>query len=285
MSSRPKRGAAVRSAGKAGENAKPESPSGTSAWTLGIVAFVCLLVGGGAGFLVARPQATRTQATPAPEARRATPSQAPALRPTVPPPEAEPQPTARIDDKVDLLAAPSAPQAGFQHRVQLTPPFDAINSIMFDSADLRIKLARVAAVGREQVCKDDDGKRLACGLMARAALQNFLRGKSVECDPLFVPRDRQRGVIEANCWVNGEDLALRQISAGFAFPWRLATEKDHEALAAARANRLGVWAGPQDMPTSDASDSDAAAIPFGSTRLPWADFAPAPANAPGGDMR
>jgi len=252
---------------------------------LGIVAFVCLLAGGAVGFLIARPQPARTKLPAAPQARTDIPGPQPALRPSVPDAAIERQPAARTEEKLDLLAAASVAQAGFQHRVQLTPPFDAINSIMFDSADLRIKLARVAAVGREQVCKDEEGKRLACGLMARAALQNFLRGKSVECDPLFVPRDRRRGVVEANCWVNGEDLALRQISAGFAFPWRLATEKDQEALAAARAGRLGVWAGPQDLPTSDVSDSDAAAIPFGSTRLPWADIAAPPADAPGADKR
>lgn len=241
-----------------------------SPWFLGVVAFLCLLAGGAGGFLVARNQAARTQ-VPA----KGQPGDAPALRKSVEPPSAPGRPLPQLEEQVDLLAAPSSPQAGFQRRMRMNPPFDAINSIMFDSADMRIRLARVAAVGREDVCRDDSGKRLACGLMARAVLQNFLRGKQVVCDPLFVPQQNpRRGVVEANCWVNGEDLALRQISAGYAFPWRLATDADHAALAAARAARVGVWAGPHELPAQDVSDRDAAAIPFGSTRLPSPDVSP-----------
>ena len=86
------------------------------------------------------------------------------------------------------------------------------------------------------VCKDDEGHLWACGLQARAALNNLIRTKTITCMPEAVA-DAQ---VNARCQVEGRDLASLLIERGFA---RLTEGGSSEAQDRARRARLGLWNG------------------------------------------
>ena len=45
---------------------------------------------------------------------------------------------------------------------------DAIDAVVFDSFDVRYRLAGILPVARDEVCVDAENRRFACGLQARA---------------------------------------------------------------------------------------------------------------------
>lgn len=155
------------------------------------------------------------------------------------------------------------------------PPFQTIDAVLFDTTDARIRLHGVLPVGREEVCLDGENNRFACGLQARASLQNFIRDKTVVCRPVFGNGERRDEVTEADCAAGGRSLALHQVAAGFAFPTGSETGPLQDAMAQARAKRLGVWSGDYPIPTTDHSEADARSIRFGAARA-----TPAPAETP-----
>lgn len=180
-------------------------------------------------------------------------------------------------DALDLLAPVPTQPSGFAPATVTKPPYDAIDSILFDTLDTRIKLLGVLPVARDELCIDAANRRFACGLQARASLQNFVRGKTVICRTPFGRRERRDGIVEADCRVNGVSLAEHQVAAGFAFPLPqpgadLMAEDEakgplFQAMEEARAKKLGVWAGDYKPPLVDRSEADAKAIKFGATRL------------------
>lgn len=183
-------------------------------------------------------------------------------------------------DPADPLGDVTTAVDGFTGRLELAPPYDALNSAVFDSSDQRVRLARILSVGRNEICADATGRRFACGLQSRAALQNLVAKRAVVCDRLFVARDERRGAIDADCSIDGIDLAEHLIRLGFAFPSPLAGDHHRRALAEARARSAGVWAGPYEIPDRDRAEDDIRAIPFGSLRLPATDPATIVAKPP-----
>jgi len=156
---------------------------------------------------------------------------------------------------------------GFAPAMVTAPPYDAVDAVLFDTLDTRIRLAGVWPVARDEVCLDEARRRFACGLQARASLQNFMRGKTVVCRPMFGTGQRRDGIVEAHCTADGESLALYQVAAGFAFPARSEDGALATALAEARARKAGVWLGDYQIPAVDRSEADARAVRFGATRL------------------
>lgn len=169
-------------------------------------------------------------------------------------------------DPFEALVPGGEPTTAFEPTLRPAPPYDAVDSTLFDAFDVRIRLAHARPVGRDEACLDPQGNRFACGLRGRASLQNFLFGKPVSCLRLYLGREAGDGIVDARCSVEGVDLALRQIRAGWAFPSDLADADQRAALEAARRDRAGVWAGPYDPPRVDHSVEDARAVPFGSLR-------------------
>jgi endonuclease YncB( thermonuclease family) len=187
--------------------------------------------------------------------------------------------------ELDPLAEPRGPTTLFEPVLRLTPPFDAVDATLIDSLDTRVRLAQARPVGRNEICVNDAGLRSACGLKGRASLQNHLYGKAVTCVRLFLGPDPRGGkeergrIVDARCSIAGEDLALHQIRAGFAFPSEFADADHLAALAEARRVRAGVWAGPYEIRADDQSEVDAREVPFGSLRLAGPE-APGVAGAP-----
>lgn len=236
---------------------------------IGVAVGVALFAGAVVGFVLGRQRAPGGEVTAAGEVRgRSEPRASGGALPSVTQQTAARRLAAWVDFPGEPLAEPNGPVTIFEPILRLSPPFDAVDATVFDALDTRIRLAQAWPVGRDEVCLDEAGTRFACGLKARASLQNFLFGKAVVCTRLFLSREERRGVVDARCSVDGVDLTTHQIRAGYAFPTDLADAMHHTALDEARRQRAGVWAGPHSLPTIDRSEADIRDIPFGSLRHP-----------------
>jgi endonuclease YncB( thermonuclease family) len=247
----------------------PGETRSSAGMAIGIAVGVALLAGATVGFLLGRQRAPVGDAPAAGETRGRGDPRAGGGLPSVTQQTAARRLSAWIDFPGEPLAEPNGPVTIFEPILRLTPPFDAVDATVFDALDTRIRLAQAWPVGRDEVCLDEAGTRFACGLKARASLQNFMFGKAVVCTRLFLSREERRGVVDARCSVDGVDLTTHQIRAGYAFPTDELAEAGHQAaLEEARRQRAGVWAGPYSLPTVDRSEADIRDIPFGSLRHP-----------------
>jgi endonuclease YncB( thermonuclease family) len=235
---------------------------------IGIAIGVALLAGATVWFVLGRQRAPTGEGPTAGDVRGRPDPRTGAALPSVTQQTAARRLAAWVDFPGEPLAEPDGPVTIFEPILRLSPPFDAIDATVFDSLDTRIRLAQAWPVGREEVCLDEAGTRFACGLKARASLQNFMFGKAIVCTRLFLSREERRGVVDARCSVDGVDLTTHQIRAGYAFPTDLADASHHAAMAEARRQRAGVWAGPYSLPTIDRSEADIRDMPFGSLRHP-----------------
>ncbi len=101
------------------------------------------------------------------------------------------------------------------------------------------RLAGLVGPSREAVCQDEERHLWACGLQARAALNNLIRRSEVRCVPLSAATE---GVLEARCSVDGQDLGTELVKAGFARGKSRGLEFT-AAEANAERNKLGLWNG------------------------------------------
>jgi endonuclease YncB( thermonuclease family) len=240
--------------------------------TAGLVVLVVLIAGGDPVGRSASPT-ERLIAEPIPVARPTAtggpePSDPTATRPGSTEAQVARRRLSSLGGVLDADREPDPRTAAFVDRLRLTPPYGAVDSVVFDTLHQRLRLYGVWPVARDAVCRGDDGRRLACGLMARAALQNHIAGKEVVCDRMFGLAEPTSEPIEVRCRLDGEDLALRMIRAGWAFPSPRAGRLEQEALDEAMRARRGWWNGPQSAPVIDDSIADAAATPFGSLTQP-----------------
>lgn len=237
---------------------------------------VGILGGGLTGYLLADGRRTRVPAEAATrsEVATATPRQS-----------VESQIAARrlavfTEAELSPTAPPQVVSSEFMPIITLTSPYEVVDAALFDAGERRIRLARILPVGRQEVCFDTDGRRFACGLMGRAALQNLLARRSVTCAPLFVPRPVRLDHVEADCSIDGSDVAEHMVRAGFAFPAPLAGGRLTAALDEARRSRAGVWSGPYLVPETDHTieDSRATGTLFQRTSPPEGHTLDAPAE-------
>lgn len=127
-----------------------------------------------------------------------------------------------------------------------TPPTVVGRASVIDGDTLeihgrRIRLWGVDAPEGRQVCDDAHGSRYACGRLAANRLDERLQDKTVACFEEDVDR---YGRMVARCEIHGVDLGAWLVRQG------LAVRYAHYAggayvveEAAARQERLGVWAG------------------------------------------
>ena len=138
----------------------------------------------------------------------------------------------------ERLAEPSEVAAPYTIRA----PFEIEDAVTFGPTDaVKTRLANVTAPPRAAVCFDRDRSLWACGLQARAALNNLVRGKELTCAP-SAPGATPAAYVEAQCTAGRTDIGLELVRLGFARP-----SSDDPALleaeAAARSEQVGLWAG------------------------------------------
>ncbi|UVK37021.1 thermonuclease family protein [Mesorhizobium sp. AR10] len=104
----------------------------------------------------------------------------------------------------------------------------------------RIRMRGIDAPEYAQTCRKD-GADYPCGKLARQSLVRLIAGKPVSCAGW--QRDRF-GRLLGDCKANGEELNRAQVEAG----WAVAYGDFEAEEAAARAGKLGIWAGTFDEP-------------------------------------
>lgn len=107
--------------------------------------------------------------------------------------------------------------------------------------ETRIRLVGLDAVELDQTCVDGSGAQWPCGREARSFLEALSKGAETTC--AADGRDRYRRVL-ARCATRHADLGEQVVRAG----WAVAELEYAVALAEARLNGRGIWAGRFDEP-------------------------------------
>jgi endonuclease YncB( thermonuclease family) len=121
----------------------------------------------------------------------------------------------------------------------VSPPFDIVSADTFKSDTRQIKLAGVEGPPRNAVCIDVDGGLWACGLYARAALNNALKDRKVACAPEAVEPGQEPEMV---CTINGANLAGILVSLGWLRPRDGEQAFSHE-MDEAKSQKRGMWNG------------------------------------------
>lgn len=114
-----------------------------------------------------------------------------------------------------------------------------------------IRILGIDAPELSQSCRDVNGNLYACGERSRERLEEFLRGKRIQC--VTAGRDIYNRWL-GFCTADGTDIAAFMIGSGLA----IASGKGYEDLEHnARALKFGIWSGrfitPAEWRHSDAT--------------------------------
>jgi endonuclease YncB( thermonuclease family) len=141
---------------------------------------------------------------------------------------------------------------GMEHAVAPRPPKTKryFRVKVHDAGTLEVRLARskTALISLEGIetqaadgtCATKGSTKWPCGAKARRALISLIRGRAVVCT---LPPAGESDAFTARCEVGGEDLSTWLVRQGWATPKGDAAPALGEALAAAKSDRLGLWAG------------------------------------------
>jgi len=114
------------------------------------------------------------------------------------------------------------------------------------SGQLRIRLHGIDAPERQQHCTTPEGARWACGNAARDALKTLVASvAALDCQITDVDR---YGRLIMQCFAGEVDVGARLVRAGMALAYRRYADDYIADEEAARAARLGLWAGQFDAP-------------------------------------
>ncbi len=114
--------------------------------------------------------------------------------------------------------------------------FKILDSVSFAEGGRTYRLAGLEPVPSAKICKSRDGARWACGLRARAALDELLIGRMMRCSAKGAAAD----VMLVECDRGGKDIGGLLVSGGHAVVAKGAAVYDRE-LAEANAAKAGVW--------------------------------------------
>ena len=147
--------------------------------------------------------------------------------------------------------APEKPRPARTERLD-RPLVEAAGILKAGLKSVRLDGVNVPPV--DAVCGSE--KTWPCGRMAKAALQRFLRGRSIEC---AVPADEESLPAETDCAVGGTDIARWLVAEGWAKP---SGRFEAEGEMARRAGK-GLWSetrpdAPRTAQAAPASSPDRA---------------------------
>lgn len=100
-----------------------------------------------------------------------------------------------------------------------------------------VELPGIRIVEPDRVCRDADGRIWACGMVARTAFRNWLRGRAVECTVAEPP---SRETVTSACRLGKKDVGEWLVENGYAEA--SAGGPYGEAEDTARAERRGIHA-------------------------------------------
>lgn len=213
---------------------------------LGGMALVVLLILAGTGLQETGEPATASVVAPVPAADPPRPRSIKA-RPVDPAliaaPEVDALQLERVEPRAPLgdIALAMPPRPGVPEPTLLHRPV-ATAAGRLEAAGHVIALDGIAAVEPDETCRAADGSSWPCGMVARTALRNWLRGRAVECT---VGEPPARDAVTSACNLGGEDVAMWLVENGFATavpggPYEQAGED-------AKAQRRGIFGpGPSD---------------------------------------
>lgn len=148
--------------------------------------------------------------------------------------------------KSSLDITMSAPDETIRHTERhLTGSAVVIDGDTIDVAGECVRLHGIDAPELDQTfwCQ---GKQLACGAMASAALEALTAGVKLRCE--IIERDRY-GRLVAKCFSpNGIDIGRRLVSAGWALAYRRYSMDYVDAENKARRAKRGMWKGTFKKP-------------------------------------
>lgn len=108
-----------------------------------------------------------------------------------------------------------------------------------------IEIAGVSIVEPERRCATSEGGEWPCGMIARTAFRNFLRGRAIACTVSDIPADAP---VATACSLGGEDIGRWLVENGYAEP-AAGDGPLAEASAVAHRERRGIFGdGPPAIP-------------------------------------
>ncbi|WGI73312.1 thermonuclease family protein [Sinorhizobium meliloti] len=112
----------------------------------------------------------------------------------------------------------------------------------------RIRLHGVDAPESWQLCEDGDGFRYRCGREAAMMLDRFLAAsRPTRCE--FVERDRYQRFVGTCFRADGVEVNRWLVEGGLAVDWARYSDGAYaDAQGEARAQALGMWRGPFQLP-------------------------------------
>lgn len=116
-------------------------------------------------------------------------------------------------------------------------------------AGLDHRLHGIDAPEYQQICKDAGGKDWPCGMAARTALVDLLKGKTLTCEERA--RDKYNRVVATCVDTQGRDIARTLAAQGMAVSMDGFSEGPYASEGElARAKKLGIWQGSFDPPAT-----------------------------------
>ena len=109
----------------------------------------------------------------------------------------------------------------------------------------KVRLFGVDAPDRKQTCTNERGGAYPCGVRAALALDAMVRGKEITCQPRGIGADH---LVLATCSLAGLDLASAMVESGWAVANIDFAPQYAQTQGAAKAAKIGIWAGPFEDP-------------------------------------
>ena len=135
------------------------------------------------------------------------------------------------------------PSAGSQ---TITGQASVIDGDTIEIHGTRIRLHGIDAPESSQTCTNSEGKEYRCGQRSANALDDKIRGRTIECRQKDI--DRYSRVV-AVCLVGGEDINAWMVDQGWAIAYRqFSTDYVSQERNAANS-KIGIWQGKFELPS------------------------------------
>ncbi|MBD8553582.1 thermonuclease family protein [Rhizobium sp. CFBP 8762] len=106
--------------------------------------------------------------------------------------------------------SPTEPKTGEHSPIPLNQPIvESAGTLRFGAGI--VELAGIIPTPADKTCTSTGGANWPCGMVARTALRNYLRMKTVACT---VPDKAWDGIVTAQCSLGGHDLARWLVDSG-----------------------------------------------------------------------